>query len=274
MGSRFCGSKRGARMIGEGGLAEEVAFGGADDFGYGGVDAVVAAVLEQDRGDSVELAHDEAGRGGEFVGDGDGGGAKFAALGVFEAAIVEHGVDSCDADGDVDGAFAPGAAEGVGDDDSNVYAQCFLQASSQVAGGGVGVEGEKDNHVAAGGVGGVDAGVGATEAVSGFGDDDAVVHADDSPAFAEDDFGVAGVFFVEGGDFYCEGRGSHVVEVDEAAFGFGDDFLGDDEDVAVFHIKSVGSEGMGNQAAEVVARVDFGDALNADDANFRNHDVW
>ena len=123
-------------MIGdwEGGLAEEVAFGGADEFGYGGVGAVVAAAFEEDRGDSVELAHDEAGGGGEFVGDGDGGGAKLASLGVFEAAVVEHGVDSGDADGDVDGAFAPRTSEGVGDDYGHFYAQCFLQASRETAG--------------------------------------------------------------------------------------------------------------------------------------------
>ena len=104
----------------EEGLTEEVSFGGADEFSNAVIPRSVAAAFQQDRRGPVQLAHDEAGGGGEFVGDGDGGGAKWTALGILHTSIVQDGVDAGDADGDVDGSFPPGPAKGVGDYDGDI----------------------------------------------------------------------------------------------------------------------------------------------------------
>jgi hypothetical protein len=61
--------------------------------------------------------HQEPGGGGELVGGGGGGDLKFAAAEVGFAAQVADGCDSCASEGDIYEAFAPGATEGVADDD-------------------------------------------------------------------------------------------------------------------------------------------------------------
>ncbi len=81
-------------------------------------------------------------------------------------------------------------------------------------------------------IGDVDAAVGAEKSVVSFGDEDAVLATDDRPAFAQcefDDAGVERILFRPRDRFV---GWLDRVQVDDASFGFGDDFVFDDEDVA------------------------------------------
>ena len=62
--------------------------------------------------------------------------------------------------------------------------------------------------------------------------------------------------------------GLHIVEGDYAAFGFGDDLLGDDEHIAAFERGVLGAQGGVDQLGEIVALGDFGDAADGEDAVF------
>jgi hypothetical protein len=104
---------------------------------------------------------------------------------VGGAAEVDERWDAVGADGDVDEAEAPGAAEGVADDYGDFFSRELAESLRDFFGAGVGIFGEERDDVFAGDVGLVDARVGADEAVMGFDDQDGVF-ADDAAGFAED----------------------------------------------------------------------------------------
>src|SRR5215475_14370854 len=93
--------------------------------------------------------------------------------------------------------------------------------------------------------------------------------ADDAARFAEDDFDEARIFVGtvvvgSGGEIDGALGGSDCREVYEAVFGFGDDFLGEDEDVVLLE-RDFGFFGGGEEdAREVVAGADFGDVRDGE----------
>ena len=94
-------------------------------------------------GSARDLSHDELGGGGQLVGGGNDGGGEDVAVGVGLAAIVNRRLEAGDADGDVGQSFAPGASEGVGDEDGDGGAGAAGDLFAKTEGGGVGVAREK-----------------------------------------------------------------------------------------------------------------------------------
>ena len=78
---------------------------------------------------------------------------------------------------------------------------------------------------------------------------------------------------MEGGYFDGQGGRSHFFKVYQPALGLGDDLLGDHQNVAVLQLHALCGDGVRNQAAQVVAGLNFGQTFDASDANFRNHDA-
>ena len=156
---------------------------------------------------------------------------------VAGAAEVLHRRDTVGADGYVGQAEAPGAAEGVGDDYGDFFSSELAESLRDFFCAGVGIFGEEGDDGFARDVGLVDAGVGADEAAVGFDDEDGMF-ADDAAGLAEYEFDETGIFagaVVAGRGSEIDGalRGSDCGRVDEAVFGFGDNFLGQDEDVVL-----------------------------------------
>jgi hypothetical protein len=150
---------------------------------------------------------------------------------------------------------APRATERVGDHHGDARTQRRAQAARRP----VGVLGQQD-HRPRPGVRGVDAGVGAHEAVAGAADEHAALGAEDLGRLVEHDLHVARVLAVTGGELDGPLAGLHAGEVDDAALGLGDRLVGDDEHVA---FADVG----GQQGGEVLAAPDLGepgDRLGAD----------
>ena len=185
------------------------------------------------------------------------------------AAEILQRFDAVGANGDVGEAEAPGAAESVGDDYGDFFLGELAESLSDFFGAGVGVFGKEGDDVLAGDVGLVDAGVGADETVMGFYDQDGMF-ADDAAGFAEDDFDQSRIFAAAvvvrgGGEIDGALRWSDCGQVDEAVFGFGDDFLGENEDVVLLE-GNFGFFGCGEEDAwEVVAGANFGDMRDGED---------
>src|SRR5260370_37195601 len=102
------------------GSTKQVFHGGEDDAGgeFGGRLVTIAAD-ENDRG-AFGFAHQEASRGGEFVGDREDRGGERLAVTVALAAQVVKDRNTGRAHGAVRQAKAPGAAEGIAADDGDL----------------------------------------------------------------------------------------------------------------------------------------------------------
>src|SRR5690606_9505184 len=119
------------------------------------------------------------------------------------------------------------------DDYGDIDSGAFAQGLAQRCGGGIGIDGQQGEQAVAVHVRFIDARVGADPAVVRLGDQHATGHAHDAAAFAQHHLVVVGVFSALFGDLLGEVRWLNGLRVDYAAFGFGDDFLGDDDDIAV-----------------------------------------
>src|SRR5579871_4105743 len=105
--------------------------------------------------------------------------------------------------------------------------------------------------------------------------------ADDAAGFAEDEFDEAGIFASAvvvggGGDIEgASGRGD-CCQVDQAVFGFGDDFLSEDEDVVLMEGEFGFSGGGDEDAWEVVVWADFGDVGDGEELDWAGvgHEAW
>ena len=80
-------------------------------------------------GSAIELAADQPGGAGQFVGDGLDAGLQLVAVRIASAAIVAQRFHPGDADGEFRQAFAPRAAETVSDDDRNGDARAASSAA-------------------------------------------------------------------------------------------------------------------------------------------------
>ena len=144
-----------------------------------------------------------------------------------------------------------------------------LNCRSYPGGRGVRIDGQQRHHVAAARphVRGVDAAVGADEAVVGLGDEHAVGHPDDASSLSQDDLQLAGVAVPalgEGHDLRTRLDGR---EVHDRALGLGDDLLGDDQDVALEQRqrRRRRPQRFDQRRGQVVAGADLRHALEGDD---------
>ncbi len=121
----------------------------------------------------------------------------------------------------------------------------MAESGSKFFCGKIGVARKKSYNVFAGDVGMVDAGVGADETVARFGDED-MIAPDDAPRLLQDDFDGAGIFLQARGERESLRRRANGREPHHRAFGLGDNFLRDDEKVAVFERDACSASGSCN----------------------------
>jgi hypothetical protein len=138
----------------------------------------------------------------------------------------------------------------------------LLHGCADARSGCVGVD-RKEHEPAVRHVGGVDARIGADEAVARLADHDAAVHAHKALRLTQDDFDVPGVLVARLRQLDREGGGLDRVEVDATVLGLGDGLLGNDERVVVLQGDTLCGSSAGDEAPQVVTGVDFGDAFDA-----------
>ncbi len=223
-------------------VAEHVVGRVADEVVGGPVAGDVGAAHQHERR-AVGLPAGEVGRAGELVGDRDQRDLERAALEVTGPALVAERPDAGGAERHVGLAHPPGTAERVGDDHPDGAAGRGRQPGGEVGGGRVRVGGQQE-RATAGDVGGVDAGVGAHEAVPGLDDQHprGVGHDADGLLLRE----------LAAGGVDVGGRR----QVDERALGLAHDLRRDADDVAGDELDAgVGRCGE-HQVGEVVAGAD------------------
>ena len=183
-------------------------------------------------GHATEVALHEFARAGQLIGAADGLDEELVAVGVVLADVADDRVDPGDTDGDVDLGLAPGAAEGVGDDDSDIVAE-LAEAGAQAASAGVWVDWEEDGASLGPGAGLVDAAVRADEAVACLGDEHGADLSHNALRFLQHKFDDAWLLLPTLRELLGEGGGRDGIEIDGAPLGLGDDLGGDDDDVGV-----------------------------------------
>ena len=180
--------------------AKEIFSGGADNARGGILDGAIPIAANDHHGSASGFAHEKTGGGGEFIGDGKDRGAEKLAMAVARAAKIDESGNAGCADGDVGEAEAPGAAEGVADDDGEALAGSSAKSGGEAAGGAIGIFGQERDEIAAGDVRMVDACIGADETVMSFNDEDAL-RANDAAGLAQNGFDETRIvrhFFGEG----------------------------------------------------------------------------
>src|SRR6266481_8614614 len=161
-------------------LTEEVFGGGTDDAGGGLEAGFVAVSANEHNRRAFGLFHEEAGGGGELIGNGeDRGGERLSVAIAGAAEIEEYGHTRC-ANGHIGQTQTPGPAEGVTDDDGDAFAGTPTKHSSEFFCGTVRMAWEQSYKIVAGNIGMVDAGIGADETMMGFRYEH-VIAADDAP---------------------------------------------------------------------------------------------
>ena len=82
--------------------------------------------------------------------------------------------------------------------------------------------------------------------------------------FTQYDFNMARIFSHRSRDFHGRGRWLNATESDEAAFSFGDDFLRDNQQIAIGELELLALAGIADQLSDGVTKVNFRDAIQAD----------
>src|SRR5687768_10534117 len=174
-------------------LAEQVAVRRTDVLLRGLRGLVERETAHQRDGAAIELSHNELGRAGDLVSDGDLGDAQLVALGIALANVTLEGGQSREPDRDVGVAFAPRPSERVGDDHGDGRAGGPAERLTQPRRRRVGVDRKEHDGVGSAGVRAIDARVRAHEAMSRLAYQDAALPAHDLRAFREHDFDLARV---------------------------------------------------------------------------------
>src|SRR5581483_7395533 len=145
-------------------LAEEIALLWAYELAGRSLRSVVGQPPDHDGWNPfIRLAHQQRGRGGDFVGKSDHRRLELVAEEIALAALVFDGAHAGDADGDACRALSPRPSMAVIDDDGHSLARELMQSVCQPSGGGIRIERQQRGHGAGprGNVGAIDAGVGA-----------------------------------------------------------------------------------------------------------------
>ena len=228
--------------------AEQVLTRRAHEVAGGAVPGRAGHAAQQRRRDPARLALDQVGGGGDLVGHGGLGDLQDAPVVVGAAAVIGDRAHPGQPDGRVGLAQPPGPPEGVGDHDHDVGPGQLAEPGPQGGGGGVGVGRGQDQAVAAG-VGRVDEGVGANDAMPVLGDDQVAAPGDDPDGLGRD-----------GGLRDGEPRLRVGGQLDQAALGLGHDLRGDGEHVAVGQREPGRLDPGEQERGQVVARPDLGQA--------------
>ena len=207
---------------------------------------------QADGGLARVLGPREVGRGRGLVGQRDPGCAQLAALGVAPAAPVLERGQAGAADRHVALAMAPGAAERVGDHDGGGDAGQLAQCSAQPSRRAVGVLGQQDQPMLAAGIGRVDAGVRAHEAVAGAADQHPALGPEQVLRLVEHHLHCAGILVLRGRQLAGARARLDLGQVADTALGLGHHLVGDGEHVAVARGVLPGGGGR-QQGGEVVA---------------------
>ena len=154
-------------------------------------------------------------------------------MGIRAAAVVVKSLHASDADGDFGQAFAPGAAESIGNDDRDRKVKRLLQLTTDLRGGTVRIVGEQERVAASVYVGDVHGAVGADKTVASFGDQDAALAPHDAAALPDGQFDRSSIKVIAFRPAARRGGGFDFIEVYKLTFGLGNDFVFDDEDVAL-----------------------------------------
>src|SRR6266404_7751755 len=130
-------------------LAEEVFNWGTDDAG-GRLRAWVVTISanEHNRG-AFGLFHEEAGSGGEFIGNGEDCCGEWFSVAIAGAAQVEEYRHARRANGHIRQTQAPGAAKGVTDNDGDAFAGALAKSGSDFFCGTVRIAREQSYNIVA-----------------------------------------------------------------------------------------------------------------------------
>ena len=101
--------------------------------------------------------------------------------------------------------------------------------------------------------------------MTGLRDQDASLHPHDPRGLAEDDLNLSRVLFVRAAHCLANCRRFDRAQVDQLTLGLADDLVGDDDDIAVLQFDVVGLQGRLDQADDIVARLNFRNAVEAND---------
>src|SRR6266568_531261 len=214
-------------------LTEEILGGGADDAGSRLGCGLVAIATNENNGRAFRLAHQEAGSGSKFIGDGEDRRGERLSLAILGASQIEKHGNAGSADGDICQAEAPGAAKSVADDDGDAFAGSLAERGDKLFGGTIGIAGEQSHDVAATNIRMVDPGIGADETVVSFRNQD-LLAAHDAPRLLQNDFNDARVLLQTMGNGNRFNRRFYLCKPDHRSFGLGNDLLSDDKNVAIF----------------------------------------
>ena len=189
-------------------------------------------------------------------------------MAVPPAAEIDERGHARRADGYVDEAQTPRAAERIADDDSEAFAGLLAQAGGQAAGGTVGVFRQECDEIVATDVRMVHACIGADEAVMCFDNQDPI-RADDAAGFAEDYFDktrIIGKFFRQGNRL---GGRLDRGQTQDAPFRFRNNFLSEDQNISVLKLDFRATSGEGRKSGQVVALANFRETGNDEERNTR-----
>jgi hypothetical protein len=147
-------------------------------------------------------------------------------------AVVAERFHPSNSDAEIDQAFTPGTAEGIGDNHGNFELGAFFQIGVKLASGMVRVGGQKHGVSATIYVGDINPTVCADKAVLGFGDEHSMLSTDYGAAFAQSKLDHARVQIVLiGPRFGFNGR-FYRGKIDYATLCFGNNLVLDDDNVA------------------------------------------
>src|SRR6266508_208997 len=244
-GDDLCTCARGTQASSQ--LREQVAFRRHDELAGRAVPRPGAVAADERRGDAFRLPHDELGRAGQLVSDGDDRRFERTTCGIVGRAQVEERAHPGDSDGDVGRPLPPGAAERIADDDGGSDTEALPERGANPGSRRIGVAGQEHDPAFAGSVRAVDARARAHEAVLGLGDDQLVAAPPYGPRLPQD-------------------HREHVVRLLDSTLRLGNDFVRDDENVAFLETARA-LYGVTNERRKVVPPPHFRDPGQRDDAN-------
>src|SRR6476659_557673 len=213
--------------------------------------------------DAVGLPHYELRRSGDLVRDRDLRGMQLVAARVELAVEIEDRRGPGDSERDIGGSEAPGPAERVGNDDTDIDAGQLADPRPESCSRGVGIDREENQRVRSFRVRGVDAGRGAHEPVPRLRDDEGRARAHDLACFGHADLDAPRVGVTR--ELACALGYFDAREVDDPALHLRDRLLCDDEDV-VLSEPAYCRRRLDDKTCEVAVLLELREAVQRDDA--------
>ena len=210
----------------------------------------------------IGLAHDQRRGCGQFVGHRHLGHLQGSALTVGAAPQVGQAGQTAQANGHAHGTQPPRPTVGIDDQHAEPRASSGFHLLPQPRGRGVGVFRQKEHpFVVAFYVGMVDARVGAHKTQAVLHDEHTGHRAQDPAALLQNEFHQTRVLAGEAGQGPGPQPGPHRGQMHVPPLGFGHDFLGHHQDVAILYLQAGDLQTMQDVRGQVVAGAHLGDAL-------------